>query len=132
MRSFNSGPEVATVSPRFCSNCGHPVTVGGARFCKNCGAPLGSSLRFRGDLDWKPWVAAGLSVIPGLGHLYKGQHLYAALWFFGVAIAYSAGPIGPVLHLVCIANAAFGGAIDFPRSPVAASGNGANKLTNRQ
>jgi hypothetical protein len=132
MRIFNFGPEVATASPRFCSNCGHPVTVGDARFCKNCGAALGSRLRFKQDLNWNPWIAAGLSVIPGLGHFYKGQHLYAVLWFFGVAIAYNAGPIGPVLHLVCIANATLGGAIDFPKSRMSASGAGANELTGRQ
>jgi hypothetical protein len=124
MRSFNSGLEVANAGPRYCSQCGHPVVVGDARFCKNCGGPLGSGIRFRQDLKWNPWVAAGLSILPGLGHFYKGQHLYAVLWFFAVAIAYSAGPIGPVLHLVCAANATLGGAIEFPKSRISASGTG--------
>jgi len=124
MRSFNSGLEVASAGPRFCSQCGHPVVVGDARFCKNCGGPLAAGLRLRHDLNWNPWIAAGLSLIPGLGHFYKGQHLYAVLWFFGVAIAYSAGPVGPVLHLVCITNATLGGAIEFPKSRISPSGTG--------
>ena len=28
------------------------------------------------------------------------------MWFFGVAIAYGAGPIGYLLHLICAASAA--------------------------
>jgi hypothetical protein len=132
MRSFNSGSEVASASPRFCSNCGQPERVGDARFCKNCGAALASGFHFKHDLDWNPWIAAGLSVLPGLGHLYKGQHLYAVLWFFGVVLAYYAGPIGPVLHLVCIANATLGGAIDFPKSRISAAGTGPNGLANRR
>lgn len=117
--------------PRFCSNCGHPVVVGDARFCKDCGAALASGVRWKHDLNWNPWIAAGLSAIPGLGHFYKGQHLYAVLWFFGVLIAWNAGPIGLFLHLVCIANAALSGAIEFPRGQVAASGR-VNEMINRQ
>ncbi len=100
--------------PRFCSSCGHPVVVGDARFCKDCGAPLSAGIHFKPDLKWNPWVAAGLSLVPGLGQFYKGQWLYAVLWFVGVMIAYTAGPLGVVLHLLCIVNAAVGGAIDLP------------------
>jgi TM2 domain-containing membrane protein YozV len=119
--------------PRFCSSCGHPVVVGDARFCKDCGAALATGLRFKHDLDWNPWLAASLSLIPGLGQFYKGQRLQAVLWFIVVPILYTAGPIGPLLHLVCIANAALGGAIDFPGARFSATpARGADSLANRQ
>jgi A2L zinc ribbon domain len=119
--------------PRFCSNCGHPVVVGDARFCKDCGATLAAGLRFKQDLNWNPWIAVALSVIPGAGQFYKGQHLYAALWLIGVLIAYAAGPVGLLLHLVCVANAGLAGAIEFPTSRLSASAAGrVDELTNRQ
>jgi len=119
--------------PRFCSNCGKPVVVGDARFCKDCGAALAGGLRFKQNLNWNPWLAASLSVIPGGGQFYKGQRLQAVLWFVGVPIAYYAGPVGLLLHLICIVNAALAGAIDFPGSRLSASGAGrARSLANRQ
>jgi len=54
----------------------------------------------------RPLIAFGLSIIPGLGHLYQGQLLRGVMWFFGVAIAYGAGPIGYLLHLICAVSAA--------------------------
>jgi hypothetical protein len=122
MPSSNSGLRQVAGAPRFCSNCGHPVVVGDARFCKDCGASLGSGLRFKQDLAWNPWVAMTLSLVPGLGQFYKGQRLYAVLWFFGVSIAYGAGLFGVLVHLVCIANAGIGGALEFPQARFSASG----------
>jgi hypothetical protein len=55
-----------------------------------------------------PLTAAILSLLPGLGHLYTGRLLVGLLWFFAVSVAYLAQPLGAMLHLVCIANAAFG------------------------
>jgi len=109
------------------------VVVGDARFCKNCGAPLAAGLRLKHDLNWNPWIAVALSVIPGLGQFYKGERLYAVLWFAGVMIAHAMGPVGIVLHLVCAANAGLAGAIDFPGSRLPASGaRRMDGLTNRQ
>jgi hypothetical protein len=109
------------------------VVVGDARFCKDCGAALTTGLRFKQDLAWNPWIAMTLSLVPGLGQFYKGQRLGAVLWFFGVAIAYGAGFIGPLLHLVCIANAGLAGAIEFPKGGFSAtSGQRVNELANRQ
>jgi hypothetical protein len=114
--------HVATASPRFCSNCGHPVVVGDARFCKDCGAALAGGIRLKQHLDWNPWLAGCLSLVPGLGQLYKGQRWQAVAWFFGVVIAYGAFPFGALTHLVCVANAALGGALEFPRSGAPAAG----------
>ena len=92
--------------PRFCSRCGLPIIVEGASFCKSCGAALDGSGPIRRDLRMRPLIAFGLSIIPGLGHHYQGQLLRGVMWFFGVAIAYGAGPIGYLLHLICAVSAA--------------------------
>ncbi len=88
------------------------MVVADASFCKECGAPLSAeSVRLARDLGWKPLIAAALSIVPGLGHLYRGHPLKALAWFLGVSAAYSAQPLGFILHLVCSANAALTGAI---------------------
>jgi hypothetical protein len=92
--------------PRFCSRCGLPVIVEGASFCKSCGAALDGRAPTRSEIGVRPLIAFGLSIIPGLGHLYQGQAMRGVIWFFGVAFAYGAGPIGYLLHLICAMNAA--------------------------
>ena len=51
-----------------------------------------------------PGIAAVLSfVIPGLGQLYTGRLLAAALWFLGTALAYWAIVVpGFIAHALCI------------------------------
>jgi len=109
--------------PRFCSQCGERLSVTDANFCKQCGAPLGAAVRLDREINWRPLVALILSVIPGLGQLYKGQPWRALLWFGGVAIMYSAAPpIGFFLHLICAGNAALAGAVK--ERPVTRQGGG--------
>jgi TM2 domain-containing membrane protein YozV len=86
------------------------VVVPGALYCKECGATLQSGQLVQAR-DYNPVVAALLSIIPGLGHVYRGRVGRGVLWFFVVAIAYGMGPIGYLLHLACAANAALSGAI---------------------
>jgi TM2 domain-containing membrane protein YozV len=58
-------------------------------------------------------VAAALSLIPGLGHLYRGRIGRGVLWFFGVSLAYTMGvTLGLLIHLICAANAALSGVIE--------------------
>lgn len=88
------------------------MVVANASFCKECGAAL--SVRAAGrvrDLGWKPLIAAGLSIVPGLGHLYRHHPWKGLAWFIGVSVAYGAQPLGFTLHLVCAANAALTGLI---------------------
>jgi len=61
---------------------------------------------------FNPLIAGVLSVlIPGLGQLYKGQLLRAALWFIMVGVGYVLLVVpGLVLHVLCVAGAAFGDA----------------------
>lgn len=85
--------------------------VADASFCKDCGAPLGM-VWIRHDLTWKPLIAAALSFVPGLGHLYRRRPFRGLGWFFGVTVAYTLNyTFGLMLHLVCAANAALAGAI---------------------
>jgi hypothetical protein len=98
--------------PHFCSQCGQRVCVNDANFCKECGAPLGPSASLNQEVNWRPLVALLLSVIPGLGQLYKGHPWRALLWFGTVSLLYSmAPPLGLLLHLICAANATLAGSV---------------------
>jgi hypothetical protein len=55
----------------LCGHCGAPLPGASAR-CVNCGmGPAASAAYARRKL---PWLAAGLSIIPGLGHIYLGHY----------------------------------------------------------
>jgi ribosomal protein L37E len=108
MSNSPSVPDAYSERPRFCSRCGQAVVVAEARFCKECGWPLPDQtarlINVRAESRFLP---AALSIVPGLGHLYRGHPLRAMMWFFGIATAYAmAQPLGLLLHLVCAANAA--------------------------
>ncbi|MGH7932127.1 MAG: hypothetical protein ACREQN_03060 [Candidatus Binataceae bacterium] len=105
-------PSTGIEMSRFCSQCGNPVVVADASFCKDCGAALQSTTWFRHNITWRPWVALALSIVPGLGQIYKGHRWRALAWFFGVMICYGlAQPLGIIMHIICACNAALAGAI---------------------
>lgn len=105
-------PDSTSERPRYCSQCGQPVTVVDANFCKECGAPLAGTLWLTHEITWRPFVAFLLSAVPGLGHLYKRQAWRGLLWFMVVVYMYpAAAPIGLFLHAICAGNAALSGAI---------------------
>jgi len=88
-----------------------------ASFCKECGAALMTGFRLKHGLGWNPWIALALSIVPGLGHLYKSRLGRAVGWFFLVTFGYIATPLGFWLHIVCAVNAALAGAFeDRPRA----------------
>jgi TM2 domain-containing membrane protein YozV len=98
--------------PRFCARCGQPIVVAEASFCKSCGAPVTRFPLMRRDPGFNPILALVLSIVPGVGQIYRGKPFRGILWFFGVSIAYGIGtPLGILIHLVCAANAAFSGAL---------------------
>lgn len=112
MRGSLSVADSPAERARFCSQCGQPVVVANADFCKNCGAPLLSSPVIAHNLPWQPLIAAGLSVIPGLGHVYKGRPWSGAAWFIAILFAYHLDQLlGFVLHFICAGNAALAGAL---------------------
>jgi len=88
------------------------VTVADAAFCKECGAALAGTVWLSREITWRPSVAFVLSVVPGLGHLYKRQTVRGTFWFIFVIYMYSAAPpLGWLIHLICAGNAALSGAI---------------------
>jgi TM2 domain-containing membrane protein YozV len=98
--------------PRFCARCGQPIIVADASFCKSCGAPITRLPLIRRDQGFSPVLALVLSIVPGVGHIYRGRPFKGILWFFGVSFAYSATPLlGVLIHMICAANAAFSGAL---------------------
>ena len=104
--------EAEFEKPRFCSRCGQPVVVAGAQYCKQCGAPLAGSRILRHDPGFSPVLALVLSIIPGVGQIYRGKPFRGMMWFFGVLFAYTIFPgFGILIHLICAANAAFSGVI---------------------
>jgi hypothetical protein len=110
-RRLSSVPDPRFDQARFCSRCGQPIVVAGAGFCKDCGAPVAGTRIFVRDPGFKPVVAFVLSVIPGLGHVYKGRVMRGAIWFLVVSFAYAIGPIGLLMHVICAVNAALSGAL---------------------
>ncbi len=96
----------------FCPSCGNPLTVSGAAYCRNCGAPVTPVIWFKTNLEWNPWLALFVSILPGAGQVYKGYLFQGLAWLVLVAVSYTAQPLGVILHLLCAANAALSGAID--------------------
>ena len=61
---------------------------------------------------FNPILALILSIVPGVGHIYRGRPFKGIMWFFFVSIAYGMGPpFGILIHLICAANAAFSGTL---------------------
>lgn len=55
---------------------------------------------------WRPRTAFLLSLIPGLGHLYRGATGAGLLWFLITALAYVAWPpLGTACHILCAVHA---------------------------
>jgi hypothetical protein len=98
--------------PRFCSRCGQAIVVAEASFCKSCGAPVTRFPLLHRDAGFSPLLALLLSIVPGVGHIYRGKPLKGFWWFLGVSFAYGiAPPLGIVIHIICAANAAFSDAL---------------------
>jgi TM2 domain-containing membrane protein YozV len=69
----------------LCGRCGALLTNPVAP-CPRCGAPASGSFRYspRPASRKNPWVAAGLALIPGMGHLYLGQNVKGMGFLFGL------------------------------------------------
>ncbi len=86
--------------------------VAEASFCKSCGAPVTRFPLLRGSPGFNPLLALVLSIVPGVGHIYRGRPLKGIMWFFFVSIAYGMGSaFGVLIHMICAANAAFSGTL---------------------
>ncbi|HLK86755.1 MAG TPA: zinc ribbon domain-containing protein [Candidatus Binataceae bacterium] len=107
--------ESGATRARFCSQCGHPVTVTDAVFCKQCGAKLDGAA-WLGQLGSPAAIAVVLSLVPGLGHFYAGRTGRALGWFIGTLLAYGTSPsLGVLIHIVCAVSAARAATLDAER-----------------
>lgn len=53
-------------------------------------------------------LALALSIVPGVGHIYRGKPFKGIFWFIFVTFAYAVSySFGTLIHLICAANAAF-------------------------
>ena len=76
-----------------------------------CDIPYGLRL-LRRTPGFNPVLALIFSIVPGVGHIYRGKPFKGIMWFFFVSIAYGMGPaFGILIHIICAANAAFSDAI---------------------
>jgi len=84
--------EVSDAAPA-CPHCGNPNPSGYAA----TPAVAVQDVRY-----FSPGVAFLLSIIPGAGHLYKGDVIHGILWFLFTGVGYTAFVLpGIILHFCC-------------------------------
>src|SRR5437773_2009925 len=106
---YTDAPRTETEPPPGntlpCPYCGH-VLARDAQHCDKCdwtrGVPTETAEAKASDA-----VAVILSIIPGLGHIYKGHKLAGFLWMAGAI------PVGIFVLLAAVASAGFGVGLFF-------------------
>jgi hypothetical protein len=93
-RPESTGPEKMA-----CPYCGHLLPKD-AQSCDRCDWKRGATETAEGKAS--DAVAVVLSIIPGLGHIYKGHRLAGFLWMAGAV------PVGIFVLLAAVASAGFG------------------------
>jgi hypothetical protein len=94
-----SQPAPTEAAKMPCPFCGHLLPKN-AEKCDRCDWTRGATETAEGKAS--DAVAVILSVIPGLGHIYKGHRLAGFLWMAGAI------PVGIFVLLAAIASAGFG------------------------
>jgi hypothetical protein len=87
-----------------CPYCGHPLPKNAAR-CDRCDWTRQETQSVEGKAS--DAMAVILSIIPGLGHIYKGHKLAGFLWMAGAV------PAGIFVLIAAFASAGFGAALFF-------------------
>ena len=87
-----------------CPYCGHLLPKD-AQSCDQCDWTRGATETAEGKAS--DAMAVLLSIIPGLGHIYKGHRLAGFLWMAGAV------PAGIFVFLAAIASAGFGAGLFF-------------------
>jgi|SRR5450432_4671581 hypothetical protein len=82
-----------------CPYCGHMISKN-AQACDQCDWTRTDTETAEGKAS--DAIAVLLSVIPGLGHIYKGHKLAGVLWMFGAI------PVGVFVLIAAFASAGFG------------------------
>ena len=68
----------------LCGRCGAPLANPSAP-CPRCGSPASGAYRASNTRSRKnPAVAAGLAIVPGLGHFYLGHNLKGLAYLLGI------------------------------------------------
>ena len=92
-------PESTAADLMPCPYCGHLLPKD-AQSCDRCDWKRGATETAEGNAS--DAVAVILSIIPGLGHIYKGHKLAGLLWMAGAI------PVGIFVLLAAVASAGFG------------------------
>ena len=92
-------PESTAADQMPCPYCGHLMPKD-AQSCDRCDWKRGATETAEGKAS--DAVAVILSIIPGLGHIYKGHKLAGFLWMAGAI------PVGIFVLLAAVASAGFG------------------------
>ena len=92
-------PESTAADQMPCPYCGHLLPKD-AQSCDRCDWKRGATETAEGKAS--DAVAVILSIIPGLGHIYKGHKLAGFLWMAGAI------PVGIFVLLAAVASAGFG------------------------
>ena len=84
-------PTVETKSPatetRTCPLCDTPLDPANLNACPKCDWVTGYRRRQEPRNNTRDVMAVFLSVVPGLGHIYKGHRLTGALYMIGSVFA---------------------------------------------
>jgi hypothetical protein len=91
--------EQSTGDTMACPYCGHLLPKDAAK-CDRCDWMRGATETAEGKAS--DAVAVIFSIIPGLGHIYKGHKLAGFLWMFGAI------PVGIFVLLAAFASAGWG------------------------
>ena len=97
-------PESTAADKMACPYCGHLLPKE-AQSCDRCDWKRGATETAEGKAS--DMVAVILSIIPGLGHIYKGHKLAGFLWMAGAI------PVGIFVLLAAVASAGFGVGLFF-------------------
>jgi hypothetical protein len=92
-------PEPSTGDKMPCPYCGHLLPKD-ATSCDRCDWTRGATETAEGKAS--DAIAVIFSIIPGLGHIYKGHKLAGFLWMFGAI------PVGIFVLLAAFASAGWG------------------------
>ena len=92
-------PEPSARDKMPCRYCGHLLPKD-AEHCDRCDWSRGATETAEGKAS--DAIAVIFSIIPGLGHIYKGHKLAGFLWMFGAI------PVGVFVLLAAFASAGWG------------------------
>ncbi len=85
MPSTADNPSVPET--RTCPLCDAPLDPAQPNECPNCDWVLGYRRRSQPRNNTRDIIAVFLSVVPGLGHMYKGYRMTGALYLLGSLFA---------------------------------------------